>query len=118
MEDEEAEWQFAAEEYVNGKDETKYGKEQWAKYQKFGVLERADLYARDNGIKRTGTFAKKLKAERRATENFNAIAEDEAEDVVDTVVEDEQTKSEGGGAAGASSTTAYVPSKIDKVVSA
>merc|ERR1712013_264177 len=113
-EDDEAEFVYADSKYVNGKEETTYGKEQWAKYKKFEVLERADLYARDNGIKRTGTFAMKLKKEqqRKATENFNAVEEEEEEN------KEKETKSEGAEAGAGTSATAYVPSKVEKVASA
>ncbi len=107
-EDEEAEFIFAEPQYVKGREETKDGKAEWTKYQKLDVLERADEYAKDHGIRRTNTFKQKMKI-RKST---NIIQEEAADG--DQV--------EAGGAAttgkdGEAKAVKYVPSKLNKVAS-
>merc|ERR1712244_110630 len=77
-----------------------------------GVMDRADLYAKSNNIKRTTTFLKKVKQEkkRKATENAVNLAkiyedklkEEKEENETQTTIEEENVE-------------IYVPSKLNKV---
>merc|ERR1719384_99722 len=112
-EDEEAEFIFADKEYIKGNAESEGGKADWNKYKKFSVMERADLYAKTNNIKRSGTFHKKLKQEknRKATENMEKIYEEalEKEEKQNTETNDNGENKEE------ENIEVYVPSKLNKV---
>merc|ERR1712244_209502 len=111
-EDNKAEFVFAESQNVSGREETESGKNDWNKYKKYDVMDRADLYAKSNNIKRTTTFLKKVKQEkkRKATENAVNLAkiyedklkEEKEENETQTTIEEENVE-------------IYVPSKLNKV---
>jgi len=111
-EDEEAEFIFAEMTHVQGQEESAKSKSEWEKYKAMDVMERANLYAKDNNIKRSGTFMKKIDRHRKKT----AADLDKA---YDKALEDEEKRMNSSAtSAGEEKVEVYVPSKLDKVMSA
>jgi len=111
-EDEEAEFVFAESQNVSGREETESGKNDWNKYKKYDVMDRADLYAKSNNIKRTTTFLKKVKQEkkRKATENAVNLAK-----IYEDKLEEEKEENETQTTIEEENVEIYVPSKLNKV---
>merc|ERR1712129_574025 len=76
------------------------------------VMERANLYAKDNNIKRSGTFMKKIDRHRNKTAADLDKAYDKALD------DEEKRMNSSATSAGEEKVEVYVPSKLDKVMSA
>lgn len=112
-EDEEAEFIFAEMEHVTGNEETKKSLAEWEKYKGMDVMERANLYAKQNNIKRSGTFMKKINKQRKTTAADDlAKAYDEALDK-----EEKKNATQSSMNSGEEKVEVYVPSKLDKVAS-
>ena len=112
-EDEEAEFIFAESKYVVGQQETQKGKDEWAKYQKFDVMERADLYAQSNNIKRTGTFVKRMtKHKQRKQTNLDKAYDDALKKEEAQMAKTDETVNSGED-----KLEVFVPSKLNKVSS-
>merc|ERR1712154_628876 len=92
------------------------GIDEWAKYQKFDVMERADLYAKTNNIKRTGTFVKQMTKHKQRKQTNLDKAYDKALKEEEEKAKKNETESLKSGE---DKLEVYVPSKLgmDKVAS-
>merc|ERR1712156_1375645 len=78
-------------------------------------MERANLYAKQNNIKRSGTFMKKINKQRKTTAADLAKAYDEA---LEKEEAKEKNATQSSMNSGEEKVEVYVPSKLDKVASA
>eukprot|EP01084_Bolivina_argentea_P318433 552228_1 len=114
-EDEEAEFIFAEDKFITGNNETEQSKSDWKKYQNYNVMDRANIYAKANNIKRTGTFVKKLKAEKKKVSmNLGKIYEEQLAKEKKEQEENNTNITDNTGENKHENIDIYVPSKLQK----